>query len=55
MGDMFNLQTEIPTELRDAIEEIAKKEDRTRNEQIIRFLKEGVNRHNKTSGRVIRA
>lgn len=44
--DKFNLQMDIPQKLLEDIEFIGKQEDRTRNGQIIKLLREGVNRYN---------
>ncbi len=38
----FDLQLEVDQELLDQIEEIGKKEDRTRNGQVMKFLRDGV-------------
>jgi len=41
----FDLQLEVDQKLLDQIEEIGKKEDRTRNGQVIKFLRESVDRY----------
>ncbi len=42
----LNWQLPAPKQLLDKVEEIGKKEGRTRNAQAIRLLKEGVNMYN---------